>query len=147
MTHTAQRSQTGDTASPADYRIEAVRDPRVLEAALSEDRGLAAYALGRSDVVVHRHVASCREPVGEPQPARSTSSATLPVLARLYLNKSSAAKWKRAYRTKPELMLEMLKLLHAHDPGQKLHFLGDSAYTSSTTLKQIPGEIAVTGRI
>ena len=34
----------------------------------------------------------------------------LPVLARLYLNKSSSAKWSRAYRTKPELMLEMLKL-------------------------------------
>ena len=71
----------------------------------------------------------------------------LPVLARLYLNKSSAAKWNRAYRTKPQLMLEMLNLLHAHGPVQKLHFLGDSAYTSSTTLKQIPKEIAVTGRI
>lgn len=71
----------------------------------------------------------------------------LPVLARLYLNKSSAAKWKRAYRTKPELMLEMLQVLHRHDPTQKLHFLGDSAYTSSTTLKKIPHEIDVTGRI
>ena len=71
----------------------------------------------------------------------------LPILARLYLNKKSAAKWKRAYRTKPELMLEMLKLVHAHDLQQKLHFLGDSAFTSSSMLTQIPTDIEVTGRI
>ena len=71
----------------------------------------------------------------------------LPVLARLYLNKSSAEKWNRVYRTKPELMLEMLEVLQAYDPQQKLHFLGDSAYTSSSTVKQIAKNIAVTGRI
>ena len=71
----------------------------------------------------------------------------LPILARLYLNKKSAAKWRRAYRSKPSLMLEMLELVHAHDPQQKLHFLGDSAYTSSSMLSKIPDEIAVTGRI
>ena len=52
----------------------------------------------------------------------------LPILARLYLNKKAAQKWNRAYRTKPELMLEMLELVQAHDPEQSLHFLGDSAY-------------------
>lgn len=71
----------------------------------------------------------------------------LPILARLNLNKKSAVKWNRTYRTKPELMLEMLKLVHAHDPQQKLHFLGDSAYTSSSMLNRIPADIAVTGRI
>lgn len=71
----------------------------------------------------------------------------LPILARLYLNKKSAAKWNRAYRTKPELMLEMLRLVHAHDCSQKLHFLGDSAYTSSSMLAKVPESIAVTGRI
>lgn len=71
----------------------------------------------------------------------------LPILARLYLNKKSAAKWRRTYRTKPSLMLEMLQLVHAHDPRQSLHFLGDSAYTSSSMLSQIPLDMAVTGRI
>ena len=71
----------------------------------------------------------------------------LPILARLYLNNKSAAKWNRAYRTKPSLMLEMLQLVQAHDSQQKLHFLGDSAYTSSSMLSQIPADIAVTGRI
>ena len=71
----------------------------------------------------------------------------LPILARLYLNKKSAEKWSRAYRTKPEMMLEMLKRVHAHDPEQSLHFLGDSAFTSSSMLKKMPAAIAVTGRI
>ena len=71
----------------------------------------------------------------------------MPILARLYLNKKSAAKWNRVYRTKPELMLEMLKLVHAHDNSQQVHFLGDSAYTSSSMLAKIPEAIAVTGRI
>ena len=71
----------------------------------------------------------------------------LPILARLYLNKKSAAKWNRTYRTKPALMLELLKLVSAHDSSQSLHFLGDSAYTSSSMLEKIPAEIAVTGRI
>ncbi len=71
----------------------------------------------------------------------------LPILARLYLNKKSTEKWSRAYRTKPEMMLEMLKLVQAHDPQQPLHFLGDSAFTSSSMLQRMPPEIAVTGRI
>ena len=71
----------------------------------------------------------------------------LPILARLYLNKNASQKWNRAYRTKPELMLEMLELVQAHDPEQPLHFLGDSAYTSSSMLSKIPSSMAVTGRI
>jgi len=71
----------------------------------------------------------------------------LPILARLYLNKKSSGKWGRAYRTKPEMMLEMLKRVHAHDSEQSLHFLGDSAFTSSSMLKKMPAAIAVTGRI
>lgn len=71
----------------------------------------------------------------------------LPVLARLYLSKSAAQKWDRAYRTKPELMLEMIKRIHAHDVGQALHFLGDSAFTSASMLAKIPAEIDVTGRV
>jgi hypothetical protein len=71
----------------------------------------------------------------------------LPILARLYLNKKSSEKWNRAYRTKPEMMLEMLKAVQTHDRRQPLHFLGDSAFTSSSMLHRIPPEIAVTGRI
>lgn len=71
----------------------------------------------------------------------------LPILARLYLDKKAAAKWRRAYRTKSELMREMLERLHAHAPQQKLHFLGDSAYTAPAVLAQMPPEMEVTGRV
>ena len=45
------------------------------------------------------------------------------------------------------MMLELLKIAHAHDREQPLHFLGDSAFTSSSMLSRMPVEIAVTGRI
>ena len=71
----------------------------------------------------------------------------LPILARLSLSRKAAEKWNRVYRTKPEMMLAMLKLVQAHDPEQPLHFPGDSAFTSSSMLKKMPPEIAVTGRM
>ena len=71
----------------------------------------------------------------------------LPVLARLALSKSAAEKWNRQYRTKPQLMLEMLNQIQAHDPDQHLHFLGDSAYTSASMLAKLSKRIDVTGRI
>ena len=46
MTDTLERQRTGGGAAPDDFRIRSIRDVRVLEAALSEDRPLAAYALG-----------------------------------------------------------------------------------------------------
>jgi hypothetical protein len=73
----------------------------------------------------------------------------LPVLCRLYLNKSAAAKWNRVYRKKTQLMIEMLKQLDAHaaKQGKHLHFLGDSAYTAPAVLAQISTSIDVTGRV
>jgi hypothetical protein len=73
----------------------------------------------------------------------------LPVLGRLYLNKTSAAKWKRVYRKKTDLMLDMLLQLdrHVQSTEKSLHFVGDSAYTASAVLNRIPASIAVTGRV
>lgn len=70
----------------------------------------------------------------------------LPVLARLYLNKKAAAKWRRKYRSKTDLMIEMLQRIEAHAPEKPLHFLGDSAYTAPAVLARIPPRIEVTGR-
>lgn len=72
---------------------------------------------------------------------------SLPVLARLYLNQKSAEKWRRVYRTKPELMIELLEKLHRRASGKQLHFLGDSAYTAPAVLARIPAGIEVTGRV
>lgn len=45
MTDTLERQQLGNSAT-SEYRVRAAHDPRELEAVLSEDRPLAAYALG-----------------------------------------------------------------------------------------------------
>lgn len=73
----------------------------------------------------------------------------LPVMCRLYLNKKSAWKWDRVYRTKNDLMIEMLQRLDRHtSAGEKrLHFVGDSAFTAPAVLDRIPASIAVTGRV
>lgn len=73
----------------------------------------------------------------------------LPVLCRLYLGKKSATKWRRVYRKKTDLMLDMLRLLQHHIDGteKRLHFVGDSAFTAPAVLNQMPASIAVTGRV
>lgn len=74
---------------------------------------------------------------------------SLPVLCRLYWNKTSAQKWNRAYRKKSQLMLEMLRMLEQHGSGtgKSLHVLGDSAFTAPDLLRQMPRSIQVTGRV
>lgn len=73
-------------------------------------------------------------------------SFSLPVLARLHLNQKAVEKWRRVYRTKPELMIELLERLNRHASDKRLHFLGDSAYTAPAVLARIPAGIEVTGR-
>jgi Transposase DDE domain len=70
----------------------------------------------------------------------------LPVLARLYLNQTTAAKLGRAHRKKTDLMLEMVRRIERQFPEQKLHFLGDYAYTAPAVLRAFPHRIEVTGR-
>ena len=108
------------------------RDP------LLSSRGFTVVRLGHCWVVLCVVIES---------PRRPGRYFALPILARLYLSKSAAEKWKRTYRTKPELMLQMLQRVHGHDEQQALHFLGDSAFTSASMLSKVPQEIDVTGRI
>jgi hypothetical protein len=74
---------------------------------------------------------------------------SLPVLARLYLNKAAARKWRSSYQTKNELMREMLGRLDEHvgDAEKRLHLLGDSAFTAPVVLHEVPAAFAVTGRV
>ena len=51
----------------------------------------------------------------------------LPILFRLYLNKKRAQQERRAYRTKPELAVEMLRLLCRHRQNRRFHAVADSA--------------------
>jgi hypothetical protein len=71
----------------------------------------------------------------------------LPILFRLYLNKNSAAKHHRAYRTRPELAVELLELLCKCRENQRFHALADSAYGGQSVLCHLPTNCDLTSRL
>lgn len=72
---------------------------------------------------------------------------TLPILFRLYLNQKSAEKHRRAYRTRPELAVEMLRILCRYRPQRRFHALADSAYGGQSVLSQLPVNCDLTSRL
>jgi hypothetical protein len=71
----------------------------------------------------------------------------LPILFRLYLNKKSAAKHRRSYRTRPELAVEMLELLCKCRENWRFHVLADSAYGGQSVLLRLPKNCDLTSRL
>jgi hypothetical protein len=71
----------------------------------------------------------------------------LPVLFRLYLNKKSAAKHRRVYRTRPQLAVEMLQMLCRHKAQAAFHLLADSAYGGESVLANLPDNCDLTSRL
>ena len=71
----------------------------------------------------------------------------LPILFRLYLNKKSAATHRRAYRTRPELAIEMLKMLCNHRKNRRFHAVADSAYGGQSVLCFLPTNCDLTSRL
>jgi hypothetical protein len=71
----------------------------------------------------------------------------LPLLMRLYLDQRTAKKLGRPYRTKSDLMIEMVAEIERRFPQQKLHFIGDYSYTAPKSLKRLPPRVEVTGRV
>lgn len=80
-------------------------------------------------------------------PFRRGHSYCLPILFRLSLNKKSAAKHRRAYRTRPELAVEMLELLCQHRKSQHFHVIADSAYGGQSVLCCLPTNCDLTSRL
>jgi hypothetical protein len=72
---------------------------------------------------------------------------TLPILFRLYLNKKSAAKHRRVYRTRPELALEMLRVLCGHRKNRPFHVIADSAYGGWEMVAHLPPNCDLTSRL
>jgi len=70
----------------------------------------------------------------------------LPVLFRLYLNTRSAERHRRAYRTKPELAVQLVSALCRHFPARKFHLQADSAYAGQHVLKNLPPDCRLTAR-
>lgn len=71
----------------------------------------------------------------------------LPILFRLSLNKKSAEKHRRAYRTRPELAVELLALLCEHREQQRFHVVADSAYGGQSVLCHLPANCDLTSRL
>ncbi|MBI5759881.1 MAG: hypothetical protein HZA46_15285 [Planctomycetales bacterium] len=80
-------------------------------------------------------------------PFRRGHDDCLPILFRLYLNKKSAAKHRRAYRTRPELAVEMQELLCHHRKNQRFHVIADSAYGGQNVLCYWPTNCDLTSRL
>lgn len=71
----------------------------------------------------------------------------LPVLLRLYLNKKRAAQERRVCRSKPELAVEMLRILCKHRTNRRFHLLADAAYGGQSVLTQLPSNCDLTSRL
>lgn len=56
-------------------------------------------------------------------------------------------KHRRAYRTRPELAVEMLKLLCNHRKNQCFHAVADSAYGGQSVLCCLPTNCDLTSRL
>jgi hypothetical protein len=72
---------------------------------------------------------------------------SLPVLARLYLNKKAAARWHRTYRSKPELAVALLAHLCDHRPERQFHAVVDSSYGGQSVLAHLPPNCNLTSRL
>lgn len=71
----------------------------------------------------------------------------LPVLFRLYVSKKTAEKKRLAYRTRPQLAVEMLhRLCNAHE-HRRFHTIADSAYGGQSVLNHLPGNCDLTSRL
>lgn len=71
----------------------------------------------------------------------------LPILFRLYLNKEKAAKHRRVYRTRPELAVQMLRVLCSHRKNRRFHLIADSAYGGQSVLCELPSNCDLTSRL
>jgi hypothetical protein len=71
----------------------------------------------------------------------------LPILFRLYLNKKSAQRDRQTYRTRPELAVEMLRIVCGHWKTSRFHVLADSAYGGQSVLNRLPANCDLTSRL
>jgi hypothetical protein len=71
----------------------------------------------------------------------------LPILFRLYLNKKSALKHRRVYRTRPQLAVELLELLCNQRKNRRFHVVADSAYGGQSVLCFLPKNCDLTSRL
>lgn len=72
---------------------------------------------------------------------------SLPILFRLYLNHAAAERARCAYRTRPELAVELFHVLSDAHPERRFHSLVDSSYAGATILGRLPPNWDQTSRL
>lgn len=71
----------------------------------------------------------------------------LPILFRLYVSKQTIAKRGGCYRSRPELAVEMLKVLCKRHESRRFHAIADSAYGGKSVLLELPENCDLTSRL
>ena len=71
----------------------------------------------------------------------------LPILFRLYLNKQTAQRERRVYQSRPELAVEMLRVLCGHRQNRRFHAIVDSLYGGQSVLSALPQNCDLTSRL
>jgi SRSO17 transposase len=71
----------------------------------------------------------------------------LPILFRLYLNHDASRRARRGCRPRPELAVEMLRILCQHRKNRRFHVLADSAYGGQSVLCHLPDNCDLTSRL
>jgi SRSO17 transposase len=71
----------------------------------------------------------------------------LPILFRLYLNHQAAERARRTARSRPELAVEMLRVLCNHRKNKRFHVVADSAYGGQSVLCHLPSNCDLTSRL
>jgi len=74
-------------------------------------------------------------------------SFCLPILFRLYVNKQTATRKRLGYRTRPELAVEMLKILCESHASRRFHAVADSAYGGKSVYLNLPANCDLTSRL
>lgn len=72
---------------------------------------------------------------------------SLPILVRLYLNRAAAKRARCAYRTRPELAVELFQVLSNAHPARRFHSLVDASYAGKTVLGRLPPQWDQTSRL
>lgn len=71
----------------------------------------------------------------------------LPILFRLYVSKQTIAKRGGRYRSRPELAVEMLKILCKRHESRRFHAIADSAYGGQSVFLKLPSNCDLTSRL
>jgi hypothetical protein len=72
---------------------------------------------------------------------------SLPILFRLHLNQDAAAQARRAYRSRPELAVELLHLLCGAHPELRFHVFADTTFGGESVLGHLPTNCDLTSRL